>query len=444
MNTQTISLEDAARSLQVSKPTLYRWLESGRIQGVKVGKQWRFRPADLEALMEVRDPASRRRLAAIQSAEASFRDPKTLKEGEFMETLEILQGEEERVACKVLKGILSGAMEREATDVHLEPSDKGVRVRERIGGRLREGPSLPRDSIAPLVRAVQKLSCATTPEGPTRDGRMLFAAAGRTLDVRYNVFPSVHGGAVAMRLLDPKHGYLRRMEQLGLEKDDLERLKALILKPGLVVVTGPTGTGKTTVLYALLQEIAAGGRKAMTVEDPVEVLLDGVVQSQLQEAEGYTFQAAVLGMLRQSAEALMCAEVRDAQTLKLLTQAASTGHLCLTTLHAPDAAKAVGRMLALGVEPFRLAEALSALIAVRVLPRTCPKCRGKGCAPCHRTGTAGTTLVYEMLAPTPELKAAVLAGAAPERIEGMTTLRERGMAKVRAGEVALEDLERAL
>ncbi len=464
-----LSVAEAARFLRVSKPTFYRWLEAGRVRGSKVGKQWRFREADLRALIVVSDPASVRREAALEAAATMLRQAfkgSPGKGGEFMETLDVLNSAEEKAAGKVLSGILGAAVAREVSDLHFEPTAQDLRMRQRVSGTLLEMTRLPRESISPLARVIGKLSCSRTPEAPTRDGRLLFTLEGRTVDIRYNILPSVHGEAITMRLLDPK-GVLRSLPQVGLDPQDAATLRDMAQRPGLVLATGPTSSGKTTLLYALLQETIRDGRKAITVEDPVEFLIEGTIQSQVRPSEGYTFPVAIRNMLRQDTQTLFCGEIRDPETAIALCQAAMTGHSCLSSLPAPTAAGAVQRLLEMEVGPLPVAEAVTAVIAVRLLPRLCRKCRkasspdqklggvvpkrafaSPGCAHCHKTGIQGRALLYELLVPDKAFREQVLAKADGETLAkaaaaaGMTPLAARAMALVEAGEVSLASASR--
>lgn len=466
----TLSFAEATQALGISKPTLYRWLGEGRIRGFKVGKQWRFLQEDLQAMMRLPDAGElagvRVALSAIEKL-STKPDQARYERRDFMQPLGNVRSDGEKAALKTLKLLLGRALSDRVSDLHLEPGPAGIRVRSRYMGELREMTRLPRESGTALIDAIRRMSYERKGGSPERDGRMRLEDDEKTpVEIWWNLFPSMHGDAVAMRLVDPGFQSLP-LDRIGMAEKGIAMLQGL--RDGLVLVTGLATPVDKRVMYALISGWNTEERKIMTVEDPVWFPLDGVLQSQVRPEEGFTFARGLQAMGRQAANVYVCGEIRDAETLRELLHASRTGHLCLASLRAAGAAACLARMAELGAEPALLSDALRAVLAVGVAGRICPKCRretrpeaglihtlapaeaegkfykGAGCAACRKTGYAGTAYFHELLVPDGDLRGLILKGAsAPDLLEaarrkGFVTIREQALAKARAGEITLEE-----
>lgn len=375
----------------------------------------------------------------------------------------------------VLDGLLKEAFLRRSSDVHLEPQERGMRFRMRVDGRLVETGGLARRAEgAALVSRVKVLSDLDIAEQRApQDGSFvhrLAAAGGRALDVRVATMPTEWGERATLRLLGSGAEDLD-LGSLGMEPPDLERFRAVLGRPhGLVLLTGPTGSGKTTTLYAALREISRPEINVLTVEDPVEVRIPGVTQVRVGGSERVTFAGALRSLLRHDPDVILVGEVRDGETADAALRAAMTGHLVLSTLHANSACGAVTRLADVGCEPFRIAATLAAVAAQRLVRRLCPRCRVErtasgaeasllgvegapvgapaGCAACVGTGFRGRTGIFETLWPDADLLRLVASGATEAEIAGaaggrLRTLREDARSKVLAGETTCEEAARA-
>ena len=269
---------------------------------------------------------------------------------------------------------------------------------------------------------------------------------GVAVDLRVSTLPASHGEKIVIRVLDGRTA-VRTLESIGFAPDELDRIERLLqAREGLVLVTGPTGSGKTTTLYAALRRLKQRGVNIVTVEDPIEYRLPGIVQVQVRERAGLTFAAALRSIMRQDPDVLLIGEIRDRETAEIAIQASLTGHLVLSTLHTNDAASAVTRLIDIGVAPYKIATAVKGVLAQRLVRRLCRKCRGTamsvGCRTCGGTGYHGRVAIVEVLIATPDFERRVSAGEAAERIgesarqEGMQSLWQSGMARVRAGDTS--------
>jgi general secretion pathway protein E len=272
-----------------------------------------------------------------------------------------------------------------------------------------------------------------------QDGRLAVRMAGRDVDVRVSIVPTAFGERVALRLLDRTDAGLA-LEELGLTPTLVARVAPLLRRThGIVLVTGPTGSGKTTTLYAALRRVADGSRNVMTIEDPIEYQLPGIAQMQVHPRIGLGFATGLRAILRQDPDVILVGEIRDRETVEIALQAALTGHLVLATLHTNDAPSAMTRLLDMGVEPYLIASSVVAVLAQRLLRRTCAACASAGCAACRRTGFHGRTGIHELLVVDDAVRARIMAGADASTIRrealaaGMIGLRDDGLAKARAG-----------
>jgi general secretion pathway protein E len=281
-----------------------------------------------------------------------------------------------------------------------------------------------------------------------QDGRISLRIGTRAVDVRVSTLPSAHGERAVLRLLDKSQDKLT-LESIGMQGEVLQRLEHLIAQPhGIILVTGPTGSGKTTTLYAALQRLDAGRSNIMTVEDPIEYELPGVGQTQVNAKIDLTFAKALRAILRQDPDVIMIGEIRDFETAQIAIQASLTGHLVLATLHTNDAASAVTRLIDMGVEPFLLSSSLLGVLAQRLVRKLCASCHGKGCAECGDTGYQGRTGVFELLVTDDKLRALIHSQASEAEIRetalatGMVLMRDDGERLVQSGVTSREELLR--
>ena len=362
--------------------------------------------------------------------------------------------------------VLEQAIREQASDIHFEPFERELRIRCRIDGALREWPSPPPALVLPVASRLKVIANLDIAERRVpQDGRIKLTLAGRPVDIRVSTLPTQFGESVVLRVLDRENAGLS-LDRVGLPPAELTALRAAIRRPsGIIVVTGPTGSGKTTTLYSCLRELNETGAKLLTIEDPVEYEIEGLVQVGVNPAAGLTFATALRAFLRQDPDVVMVGEIRDLETAQVAIQAALTGHLVLTTLHTNDAAGAVARLVDLGVEPFLVAAALEAVVAQRLVRRICPDCRceqvpsaevlerltppgetlagahfygGAGCPRCQGTGYRGRLGLFELLRVTDTLRERIACRAGTlelrdcAREQGMRSLRDAGMAALGA------------
>jgi general secretion pathway protein E len=370
--------------------------------------------------------------------------------------------------------LIREAHDARASDIHLEATRTGLLVRFRIDGVLTDVPSPPRGLQAAVVSRVKLLAELDIAERRApQDGRIRVRLEARELDLRVSTVPTLYGESAVLRLLD-RGGRPVGLDELGMAREPLEAFRRLAEKPhGILLATGPTGSGKTTTLYAALGLRHRAAEKIITVEDPVEYHLEGVTQVPVNAKAGMTFAGALRSILRQDPDVLMVGEMRDGETAAIATQAALTGHLVFSTLHTNDAASALTRLVDLKVEPYLIAGTLEGVLAQRLVRRVCPDCRqrytpdpdavallarqpvgglvlerGRGCAACRQTGYRGRTGIFELLTVTDEIKRQLLkapdAGALRELSEeqGTVTLRQDGWRKVQAGMTTVEEVLR--
>ena len=363
-----------------------------------------------------------------------------------------------------------------ASDIHLEATRDGLRVRLRIDGVLSELPAPPRALQAAVISRIKLLAELDIAERRApQDGRIRVRLESRELDLRVSTVPTLHGESVVLRLLD-RGGRPVTLEELGMAPGTLETFRRLAERPhGIVLATGPTGSGKTTTLYAALGLRRPAQEKVITVEDPVEYHLPDVTQVPVHARAGVTFAAALRSLLRQDPDVMLVGEMRDAETAGIAVQAAMTGHLVFSTLHTNDAAGAITRLVDLGVEPYMIAATLEGILAQRLVRRICAECRaryrpdpaaaallagrpigdlvlerGRGCTSCRDTGYRGRTGIFELLVMSDALRDALvrrpdLAGLRRlARDEGMRTLREDAWSKVQAGITTVEEVCRVV
>ncbi|MEP6733082.1 MAG: ATPase, T2SS/T4P/T4SS family [bacterium] len=350
---------------------------------------------------------------------------------------------------RLVDQLLAEAISAGASDLHLEPEEQGIAVRHRVDGVLRPVRTLPRSVAPSLVSRVKILSGLDIADRMRpQDGRARVAVFGTVVDLRVSTLPVSHGEKIVVRVLDGSAG-LRTLESIGFDVADLARIRTLLeQREGLLLVTGPTGSGKTTTLYAALREIQARGVNVVTVEDPIEYRLPGVVQVQVHEKAGLTFGAALRSIVRQDPDVILVGEIRDKETAEIAIQASLTGHLVLSTLHTNDAASAVTRLIDIGVASYQIATAVKGVVAQRLVRRVCPECSAHGCEACDGAGYRGRRAIAEILLTSPEFERRVAAGASTEsladaaRANGCLSLWESGLSLVSKGETTMEELRR--
>src|SRR5712692_1835410 len=375
---------------------------------------------------------------------------------------------------KLVNLMIQEAISLRASDVHIEPFADRVRVRYRIDGVLVERDSPPRRLLAPLLSRIKIMSSIDIAERRRpQDGRIKMSVQGKHFDMRVSILPTNHGQSAVMRILD--RGSIQiNIQELGFAEDDYQRFQQIIKRPnGIFLVTGPTGSGKTTTLYAALNEINRPDRKIITAEDPVEYYLPGVNQVEVKHQIGLDFARIIRAMLRQAPNIILVGEIRDQETAEIAVQASLTGHLVFSTLHTNDAPSAITRLVDIGVQPFLIASSVIAIMAQRLVRVVCPKCkepdkpsagelraagispdrlstamfmRGRGCNHCHHTGYRGRLGIFEML----QLNAAIREmtfNAEPTqtirrqaRLLGMKTLLEDGVNKALRGQTTLDEV----
>ena len=373
------------------------------------------------------------------------------------------------------------ALDSRASDIHIEPFEKRIRVRFRIDGVLRERVSLDRDLQGPLSSRLKIMAGMDIAERrKPQDGRIDFRATGattgaRAIDIRTSVLPGNHGETVVMRLLDKERNLLS-LEALGFEGEDRERFERIIKRPnGIFLVTGPTGSGKTTTLYAALKTLNRSDVKIITAEDPVEFNIAGINQCQVRSNIGLTFARILRAMLRQAPNVILVGEIRDRETAEIAVQAALTGHLVFSTLHTNDSPSAVTRLIDMGVKPFLVSAAVQAIMAQRLVRTHCPSCReeydpseselrtigvdpvtyagtplyrAKGCSACEHAGYRGRLGIFELLEMNGTIREMTFRQESTERLRsqaragGMSTLNEDGVRKVLGGRTSIEELLR--
>jgi len=371
--------------------------------------------------------------------------------------------------------IAQGAEER-ASDIHIEPQQDHLRVRFRIDGVLHDATRLPATLAAPISSRVKLLAnLDIVDRRHSQDGQIQTTVDGRPLDIRVGTIETIWGEKVVLRLLERSRSILR-LDTLGFSPAALQIFRGLIKSPyGMILVTGPTGSGKTTTLYAALNELNSVAQNIMTIEDPVEYTFEGVNQIQINRLAGITFANGLRAILRQDPDAILVGEIRDKETAEISVQSALTGHFVLSSLHATDAVGAIYRFLEMGIESFMVTSAVTGVLAQRLVRRICTECsspyepppeelefyrsvgghglsfrRGTGCAACAHTGFRGRIGVFEVLRISDAIKRLLVRDSPPEALraraitEGMTTLRSAGLAKIDEGLTTIAEVMRSV
>jgi type IV pilus assembly protein PilB len=387
---------------------------------------------------------------------------------------DIRESAEDAPVIKLVNSVIAQAVDEGASDIHFEPDGRDMRVRFRIDGVLSETTSIPRRMVAGVVSRVKIMADLDISERRVpQDGRVGLKVEGHSVDIRVVTMPSVHGEGIVMRLLD-KEQALMTLDKLGMSGDPHDRFdKAFRQAYGAVLVTGPTGSGKSTTLYAALNAINSVDKNIITIEDPVEYQMAGINQLQVNHKAGLTFARGLRSMLRADPDVIMVGEIRDAETARIAVESALTGHLVLSTLHTNDAASAITRLTEMGIEPFLTSSAVDCVVAQRLTRRLCPSCKRRtmlsvealreagfhaafdveayepaGCGRCSGTGYKGRVGLYEVMVLSDEIRDLAIKRAAADEImdvavqQGMRPLRDDGLDKVKQGLTSIAEVTR--
>jgi type II secretory ATPase GspE/PulE/Tfp pilus assembly ATPase PilB-like protein len=414
--------------------------------------------------------------AIAKEAEAESLELLASKGNEETDADRLLRLTQELPVIRLTDALLAKAVQLRASDLMIEPMEKALRIRYRVDGVLQEGEAPPRHFQQAIVSRIKVMADLNIAERRLpQDGRFNFKLEQRSIDFRISILPSSFGEKAVLRVLDKSQVKLD-INDLGFDPQDLERLMACANRPhGMILATGPTGSGKTTTLYAVLTKIDKPEINIVTVEDPVEFQLEGINQVTSRPDIGLTFARALRSILRQDPDVIMVGEIRDAETADMAVKSALTGHLVLTTLHTNTAAGSIVRLMNMGMEPFLINSCLMVVIGQRLVRKICERCKqlspaplgiakklglldaqgqplqvakGKGCAACFKSGYRGREVIAEVLVLTPEIRDLVLRRAQERELEeaarhaGMQTLREHGLKKVKAHVTSLDELFR--
>ena len=398
-------------------------------------------------------------------------------EDEGLDIADLQKMAREELVIKMVNMIINQAIQDRASDVHIEPFEKELRVRYRIDGVLHEVNSPPKRLHAAIISRIKILSDMDIAERRLpQDGRMRIRTGNRQIDLRISTIPTLYGESAVMRILDKQTAMLG-LQELGMQGGQFDRFRRLIQEPhGIILVTGPTGSGKTTTLYAALNEIYSNEKKIITVEDPVEYQLNGVNQIQVHPQIGLTFASGLRHIVRQDPDIIMVGEIRDAETVEIAVHAALTGHLVFSTLHTNDAPGAVSRLLDMGAEPYLIASSLIGVIAQRLIRLNCPRCKrpvdekpleleevgitpnmlhdaqpmgGQGCPECRGVGFRGRSGIYEMMTIDDTLRHMIVRREPSTSLkqyavqtQGMTTLLQDGRRRILSGDTTVKEVLR--
>jgi type IV pilus assembly protein PilB len=424
-------------------------------------------PEGIEALIS--------RLSKLSGSVKELEDEEPEAEEIGTELLELRASAEEAPVVKLVHSVIADAVNRGASDIHFDPSRGQMQVRYRVDGVMIDSTTVPKSLVAGLVSRIKIMAELDIAERRApQDGRVALTVDGRHVDIRVSTLPVIRGESVVMRILD-KERVVLDLESLGMRDEDRELLmRSVSRSQGAVLATGPTGAGKTTTLYALLNAVNSPEKTLISIEDPVEYEVDGIKQIHVNPAAGLTFASGLRSMVRSDPDTLMVGEIRDRETAQIAMEAALTGHLVLSTLHTNDASLAAARLIDMGVEPFLMASGIECIVAQRLARRLCTRCRKPaklsaeeleeigvadgegeiyepvGCVTCNGTGYSGRIGLYEVLVLNEEIRSQILAKASSGEIEeaavaaGMHRLRDDGLEKVRQGITSLAEVLRVL
>ena len=418
-----------------------------------------LRKFDVTAFEQIEDAALSKRIseayaqadsnaAAVVSEVESDTDLSRMMQ-ELPAVEDLLETADDAPIIRMLNALLTQAARDGASDIHIEPYERHSSVRFRIDGSLRDVVQPNRALHAALISRLKIMAQLDIAEKRLpQDGRISLRLGQRAIDVRVSTLPNAHGERAVLRLLDKSAGRLT-LQAVGMKGETLARFEQLVQQPhGIVLVTGPTGSGKTTTLYAALQTLDASRSNIMTVEDPIEYELAGVGQTQVNPKIDLDFAKALRAILRQDPDVIMIGEIRDFETAQIAIQASLTGHLVLATLHTNDASSAITRLIDMGVEPFLLSSSLLGVLAQRLVRKVCPHCQAAGCEACAHSGYTGRTGIFELLSTNEALRALIHNQASEAQIReaalrnGMKLMRDDGAELVRQGITTEQELLR--
>jgi type IV pilus assembly protein PilB len=407
------------------------------------------------------------RLSRVEQSVEAIAEHEAEPEAELL----VDEADKDAPVIKLVHSIIAEAVDQGASDIHIDPGEEDMKVLMRVDGVLAQAATLKRSMAASVISRVKIMGEMDISERRLpQDGRLALNVAGRRVDVRVTTLPLVHGEGAYLRILD-QGATVRELESLGMQRTEQDRFAYAIARPnGAVLVTGPTGSGKSTTLYAALGAVNDGTRSILTIEDPVESRIAGIKQMQVAPKAGMTFAGGLRAMLRADPDVIMVGEIRDRETAHIATEAALTGHLVLSTLHTRDAPSALGRLIDMGIEPFLISSAIDCVVAQRLVRVLCPHCKQPskapesvlaeyglyggeafepvGCPRCGQSGYRGRIGIYEVMSIGEEIRGLVLDRASVDEIAaaaergGMRRMREDGIAKVRAGQTSIAEIER--
>ncbi|WP_416233803.1 GspE/PulE family protein [Clostridium estertheticum] len=375
-------------------------------------------------------------------------------------------------AVRLVDSIISDAIKLKASDIHIEPFESYIKIRYRIDGTLKEISKYNKDIFSAFITRIKILAELNIAEKRIpQDGRILTIVDNKKVDLRVSTLPTIHGEKVVIRVLD-RENFLVGKEKLGMNEDDLEKVARILKNPyGIILVTGPTGSGKSTTLYTLLSELNDNSKNIITVEDPVEYVVDGINQVNVNPKAGLTFSSGLRSILRQDPDVVMIGEIRDNETAEIATRASITGHIVLSTIHTNDASSAIVRLIDMDIQPYLVASAIAGIISQRLVKKICPMCsevyvasdfekeilnihsseellihKGKGCGHCNNTGYSGRIGVYEIMEVTRKHREYIMRNASVDEIrdisieKGMKTLKTSCTDLVLKGMTTVEEL----
>ncbi len=460
-----LSFEDGTLSVAMVDPENIEIIDS-----LKASLDCRIRPyiASKGAIVEYLERLSRLKETMVSEIMVDVEEA----EEEVPEELNHLKGmAQEKGIIRLVDVLIENAVNQRASDIHIEPEEAHVRVRYRIDGILYDREFLPRKMQPAITSRIKLLSQMNIAERRLpQDGRIKGTFGGRPIDIRVSTIPTIYGESIVMRLLDKETSFLT-LEELGMDAETLKKYESLIHKPyGMILITGPTGSGKTTTLYASLDRINSPEKKIITIEEPVEYLMKGINQIQVKPKIGLTFASGLRHIVRQDPDVIMVGEIRDLETAGIAIHAALTGHLIFSTLHTNDAPGAMTRLMDMGVENYLVSSTLIGVVAQRLVRRICNSCkteysipselkkelrintdilwRGKGCEECSNTGYRGRIGIFELLVVNDEIRNMIMAKATSRELRekaislGMKTLRQDGIEKVMKGITTADEVLR--
>jgi type IV pilus assembly protein PilB len=452
--------DDGALLLAMANPTNVLTIDD---VGMMTGRRVRPAAASVEDLNLL--------LARLASMDESIEDIVDDADEDHAEEMSVDEADSEAPVIKLVHSIIAQAVQQGASDIHINPEEGDTRVLFRVDGVLAPAATVKRKMAMGVVSRIKILGDLDISERRVpQDGRFALTVEGRRVDIRVVTLPLVNGEGAVMRILD-KGASVDDLDGLGMQSQERDRFVAAIRRPnGAVLVTGPTGSGKSTTLYAALNALNDGERSILTIEDPVEKRIAGIKQMQIAPKAGVTFDVGLRSMLRADPDVIMVGEIRDAETAHIAVEAALTGHLVLSTLHTRDAPSALGRLIDMGIEPFLVSSAVDCIVAQRLVRMLCKHCKREqavseavlaehglagtkpyesvGCSRCSGTGYRGRLALYEVMSVSERIRALILERAAVDDMvtvaleEGMLRLRDDGLQKVREGLTSIAEVER--